>query len=226
MEVKPARPAWQVAVLVMIAIGGVLGGSLYARSRLTPAPHDTAKPATRAALVYDRPRPLAPFTLVDEAGAAATKATLSGHWSLLFFGYTHCPDVCPATLAELARVRERLADLPRDRQPAVYLVSVDPGRDDVATLAGYVHFFAPDFHALTGEPAALEAFTRGLGVAVIVRRPAADQPAADYTVDHTAAILLVDPAGAVVALFPAPHQVAVIDADYRALVTAASRTGP
>ena len=213
MSTKPPRPAWQVGVLVIVAVGGVLAGSLLGRQWLATG-RVGAKPVTRAAAVYDTPRPLPDFRLTDEAGHEATAQSLHGRWTFLFFGYTHCPDVCPATLAQLGQVSRALADLPAAQQPAVYLVSVDPARDTASRLAEYVHYFNPVFHALAGESEAVGAFTRALGIAVIVRQDGA----ADYTVDHTAAILLVDPNGAVAAVFPAPHVVDTVAADYRLIV--------
>ena len=213
MSPKTPRAPWQIGVLVIVAVGGVLAGSLLGRQWLA-AGRVGAKPVTRAAAVYDTPRPLPDFRLTDEAGREVTARTLRGRWTFLFFGYTHCPDVCPATLAQLAEVGRALTDLPGPAQPAVYLVSVDPARDTAESLATYVHYFNPGFHALAGAPAAVEAFTRALGIAVIVRRDGG----AEYTVDHTAAILLVDPNGAVAAVFPAPHVVATIAADYRLIV--------
>lgn len=217
MDEKTSRPGWQIGVLVLIAVGGVLAGSLFAK-RFMPF-SGPATPTTKVAAVYARPRPIAEFRLTDDTGAIATRATFAGHWSLLFFGYTHCPDVCPATLAELAIIVRSLGDLPPAQRPTVYLVSVDPLRDDSSTLEHYVHFFDSHFRALTGEPAALDAFTKSLGVAVIVRR----EKGTDYTVDHTAAILLVNPDANLAAVFPAPHVVASVAADYRAIV--AHRTG-
>lgn len=213
------RPAWQVGLLVILAVGGALAGSLYGRHWLEAA-RPGAKPATRVAAVYDTPRPLPDFRLTDEADRTVTPAALRGRWTFLFFGYTHCPDVCPATLAQLGQVRRALADLPPASLPAVYLVSIDPARDSPASLATYVRYFDPDFHALSGEPAAVEAFTRALGIAVIVRQDAG----ADYTVDHSAAILLLDPDAAVAAVFPAPHVVKNVADDYRLII--ASRPAP
>ena len=146
---------------------------------------------------------------------------MRGRWSLLFFGYTHCPDACPATLAELAQVSLALNDLPAAERPQVWLLSVDPKRDTVAALHEYVRFFNPQFRALTGTPAAVEALTMELGIAVVYKNQAAE----DYAVDHSAAILLVNPAAELSAVFPAPHQVRVIAADYRSIV-AWARSAP
>ena len=213
MNSRNRRPAWQVGAFLVFALGGVLAGSIYLKHRFGAG--DATGPRTEAAAVYARPRPMPAFSLSDDEGRPAANTVFIGRWSLLFFGYTHCPDACPATLAELVLVVRQLADLPVGLRPQVWLVSVDPARDTSAVLHEYVRFFDPGFRGLTGEPAALEDFTRRLGVAVVVRHEAGG----DYSVDHTAAILLVNPAGEIAGVFPAPHEVRTLAADYRAIVT-------
>lgn len=216
----PPRPTWQIGLLVLLGLGGVLAGALYARHRLAEAERAGAVPRTQAAAVYEHARPLPAFALTDDDGHPADGGVFRGRWSLLFFGYTHCPDACPATLAELAEVDRKLADLPAALRPQVWLLSVDPKRDTVEALHTYVRFFSPGFRALTGTPEAVQALTLALGIPVVFRNPTE----ADYVVDHSAAILLVNPAGELTAVFPAPHRVAVLSADYRAIVTAPART--
>ena len=222
MQDNPQRPAWQIATLLFLGLGAVLAGSIAARHYFFTG-HDgagRAQPATQAAAVYSAARPLPPFSLTDDDGHPAGPDTLRGRWSLLFFGYTHCPDACPATLAELAQVSLALADLPAAERPQVWLLSVDPKRDTVAALHEYVRFFNPQFRALTGTPEAVEALTQALGIAVVFRNSSAP----DYAVDHSAAILLVNPAGELTAVFPAPHQVRVIAQDYRSILAWANAT--
>jgi protein SCO1/2 len=134
----------------------------------------------------------------------------------VFFGFTHCPDVCPTTLAMLAQVEKKLAEAPTAAAPQVVLVSVDPERDTPEKLAQYVKYFSPSFTGVTGPVAAIDEFTRTLGIPV-ARTPL---PNGDYTVDHSAAILLFDPDGAMHALFSGPHSADLIAADYRRIVDA------
>lgn len=212
MSAQPPHRSWSVALLLVLGLGAALGGALYARSRLHPvAP---PPPATRVAAVYPEPRPLPEFSLIADDGRAAGRSVFAGRWSLVFFGYTHCPDACPTTLAMLHVLDGRLADLPPERRPVVWFVSVDPARDSVSLVHDYVRFFGEGFRGLTGSEEAIGKLTRELGVAVIVRHGAGGE----YTVDHTAAILLVDPTSSIRALFPAPHAVDAIDADYRTIV--------
>jgi protein SCO1/2 len=172
-------------------------------------------PALEQATMLDVARPLPQFELVDQAGRAFRRDSLRGQWTLMFFGFTNCPDVCPTTLAELAEVRRKLKDLPAGDLPAVVFVSVDPNRDTIETLGRYVAHFDPQFQGVTGQPVAIEALTHDLGVAVSVGPVSDDR---NYTVDHSAAIFLIDPSAAFKAVFSSPHLANVIARDYRSIV--------
>jgi protein SCO1/2 len=199
----------RVAIAVLVAVTAALAGLWLARSR-APEPlaleHATLFPAARA---------LPEFELLDQRREPFGRQRLAGRWSLLFFGFTQCPDVCPTTLATLAAVRRELASLPAPLLPEVVLVSVDPGRDTPERLAEYVAFFDPSFTGVTGETAALRSLTEGLGVAVIVGQADAG---GNYTVDHSTSVFLVNPQGAVAAVFSAPHTPDGIAHDYRLIV--------
>ena len=107
------------------------------------------------------PRTVDTPVLTDSLGRPFTGAGFAGHASVLFFGFTHCPDVCPTTLAVLAQVRQvsKAANL------AIYLVTVDPERDSPEVLRNYLAGFDPEFIGLTGWPLDLKSFTRSLGAA-------------------------------------------------------------
>ncbi len=149
------------------------------------------------------PKALTDFTLVDHQGVRFGKEQLVGRWSFLFFGYTHCPDVCPATLSLMGQVQKQLIQK-KDSLPAQFLfVSVDPLRDSPEVLAEYMGFFEPDFIGLTGETEAIDAFTRQLGAGYV--RGDEISPG-NYVVNHTSAIFLIDPQARVVAAFSQPHR--------------------
>src|SRR5262245_46385939 len=171
-------PATRIIVLATLAI--VAAGVWLEKS---------APGAATSATVLDAPRPLPQFSLVDEHGAAVTRDALAGRWTFLFFGFTHCPDVCPMTLQVLARTLHAFDDLPAEQRPTARFVSVDPERDTPAQLASYLAAFNADIHAMTGTPEAIEALTRAIGVAY----ERVDQPGGGYTMDHTAALFLLDP---------------------------------
>jgi protein SCO1 len=152
-------------------------------------------------------RELRDFSLVDHTGAQVGRAALTGRPSLVFFGFTHCPDVCPMTLALLARVRQAAAveDL------RLVLVSVDPERDSPEALARYVAAFDTDILGLTGEPDAIRAVAADFGVAVV----RVDMPGDTYTVDHSAAVFLLDRRARLAAVFTPPFDAATFAADLR-----------
>lgn len=217
-ERPPGKPLARTVAILMVALGASLAGAIAARAWLgRPMTAAAAVPATQVAAVYAEPRPLPAFMLVAHDGTPFDVARLRGRWSVLFFGFTNCADVCPTTLAELASVHRRLRDLPAAQLPSVVMVSVDPKRDTPEKLARYVPYFDPAFLGVTGAPEALDRLTRALGVAVRIG-PEVDGA---YTVDHTAALFLVDPQARVVAVFPAPHAAETIAADYRTIVAAA-----
>ncbi len=154
-----------------------------------------------------QPRSVGPIALVDETGAPFTQARLRGAPSLLYFGFTHCPDVCPTTLVTLAQVRRSDA-LPELR---VIFVTVDPARDSPQLLGAYVHAFDPHFIGLTGSEHAIGSLAGRLGVAF----QRIDLPGGDYTMAHTAAVFLLDAEGRIVAIFTAPFDAARLTQDLR-----------
>ncbi len=190
--------------LFAIAIGAAIAGIFVARMLMAPA-----TPALESGTLLPEPRELAPFRLVDARGTPADSGVLRGHPTLVFFGFTHCPDVCPTTLALLANVR-RQVDLPG---LTVALISVDPERDTPEKLAPYVAAFAEDFIGLTGEPSEIRAVTRSFGVASTRVDLAGDS----YTVDHSATVFALDSAARIVAIFTPPFDSAALARDLQRL---------
>lgn len=200
--------ARSLLMTAVVAIVAVAAGMLLARTLFQAG--DSVDPGLVKATLIEPSRPLPEFALLDQSGAAFGNQHLRDHWSLMFFGFTHCPDVCPTTLALLAQVEKKLAADQQAPLPQVLLVTVDPARDTPAQLASYVKFFSPTFTGITGNADAVASLTRAMGV------PTArvDLPNGDYTVDHSAVIFVVDPQGAMRAVFSAPHVVDTIAADY------------
>ena len=162
-------------------------------------------------------RQLADFSLIDQQGRRFGPAELRGHWSLLFFGYTNCPDFCPTTLATLAAMEKRLRAEHAPVVPQVIFVSVDAKRDTPAQLAKYVPYFDPHFIGLTAaDQPSVEAVARRLGVAVSI------QPSEDgnYTVDHSGAIFVLNPDGRLNAILTGPFTVAALLDDLQRIVAA------
>jgi len=169
-------------------------------------------PQLQQATLLPSPKPVADFNLTSARGEPFTQDNLKGHWTFAFFGYTHCPDVCPTSLAMLARVMDRLKKNPRlDSLPRGLFVSVDPQRDTPATLASYVPYFDPDFTGATGAPEQIMTLTRQLG---ILYMKTAGNSENDYLIDHSTAIILFDPDGKFHALFNGPHDADKIASDF------------
>ena len=143
------------------------------------------------------------FELVDHDGTPIDETVFRGQWDLLFFGFTHCPDVCPTTLQVLAAARSSLEERGVAPLPRIVLVSVDPERDTPDVLAPYVGYFGADNLGITGSLEGIRALTTGLGI-YFAKQESED---GNYLVDHSAAVLLIDPDGRFRALFSGPHAV-------------------
>ena len=191
-----------------IAVVAALAGVFVARMLNQPA-----VPSLEAGTAYPVPRPLPEFSLVDTHGAAASPATLRGHPTLVFFGFTHCPDVCPTTLAKLAIVQKQAVLDPGLAGLKVALITVDPERDTPGQLGTYVAAFRGDFIGLTGSAPEIVKATRGFGVA----SARVDLPGGNYTMDHSAAVFALDSQARIVAVFTPPLAEAALVRDMQRL---------
>jgi protein SCO1/2 len=137
-----------------------------------------------------------PFTLVDHGGRPVTEQTFRGQYTLVFFGFTYCPDVCPTTLADVATVLERLGPLAERVQPL--FITVDPERDSPSVLASYVQTFHPRIVGLTGTPEQVHAAAKAYKV--YYRK--VDDGRGGYLMEHTAVLFLADPEGRHLEILP------------------------
>jgi len=154
-----------------------------------------------AATVLPEAKPLPDFLLEDHRGKAFTNESLRGQWSFVFFGYTHCPDVCPITLALLNQVDQVLKKETDVVKHKTIFISVDPERDTMAQLADYVPYFNPEFIGVTGSLENLRVLTKSLGIAF---GKEGDTESVEYEVFHSARIMLIDPEARLKALFSSP----------------------
>ncbi len=155
-------------------------------------------------LLWPQVRSLPPMTLIDQHGARFDKAHLEGRWSLVFFGYTSCPDICPMTLAILDRVQQSLGmgGATGDDLQTI-LVSVDPARDSPERLREYVQHFNDDFIGVTGPHEQLQALAEALGAVYIIEEPDAN---GQYLVHHSATIFLISPRAELAGVLTTPHE--------------------
>jgi protein SCO1/2 len=154
--------------------------------------------------------------LIDHTGRDFSQESIKGSWQLLSFGYTHCPDICPTTLAMLARLADRLRQESLNAEIKTAFITIDPERDTQAVLANYVPYFDKTFLGVTGEPQGLDALTRQLGV--LYARVETEKSSMDYLMDHSTSIILTNPAGEFQALFSAPHDVEAMAQDLISLI--------
>jgi protein SCO1/2 len=179
------------------------------------------------AIMFAMPRPLPPietdnatvlpsamalpeFTLADVDGEPFTNASLEGRFTLMFFGFTNCPDVCPITLQVLASTIERLREDAPEKVPDVVFVSVDPFRDTPDRIRAYLRGFDPGFIGVTGPDERLEPLVTKLGVGVEKHEHHGEH----YNVVHSGVVYVIGPRAEWIALSSAPHVPETIASDF------------
>jgi protein SCO1 len=203
----PKSAGLPIAAVLLVALAAGLG--LWAGQRWMAAP---ASLKMQTVVLYPEPRELPAFEL-DGADGRIDAAALRGRWTLVFLGFTHCPDICPTTLADLARVQKLLADVPAAQRPRILFVSADPERDSAKSTTDYARFFSPDALGATADQARLEPFARSLYMVYMK----AERPDGDYTIDHSPHIALLDPQARSAGVIKPPLDAAKIAADLRTL---------
>lgn len=210
----------KIGLILVIAVAAGLG-LLAAQKFFGRQPQGTQWPATQSITLYPQARPLPAFSLRQSDGTQLTSGELNGHWTLVFLGFTHCPDICPTTLAELAQAQKQWTGMPDSIRPRVLFVSVDPERDTPIRIGEYAHAFHADTLAATADIPALEDFAKSLGF-VFMKVPGKgfDQNPNDYSMDHSSGIAVIDPQGRVAGLMRPPFDPKAIAADMTALTQA------
>jgi len=193
------RRTWVLGVVVLAACTG-LGGFFLARQL------DREAPVLASGTWLPRPKLIENFELIDARGRPFTNADLMSAPTLVYFGFTRCPDVCPTTLVKLAQALKQARIGPL----RVVFVSVDPARDTPAVVGLYAHAFDPSFQGVTGKPEAIRGVAKNFAVAF----NRVDLPGGDYTMDHSAVLFLVDARG-IVAIFTPPFEAPALAADLR-----------
>lgn len=203
--------------MIVTVFGLVIGKQVFSNAGNEPAPPPELSEMNT--FVYDQGQPLADFQLFTEAGEPIDRDGLKGHWTFAFLGYTHCPDVCPATLAMLRRTVTLIPDeLPK---PDVLLVSADPERDTPERLREYLGFFGDSFHGLTGDIDTLQALAKSMN-GVFVHRTEGDR----MLVDHSAHVVLVNPDGEMAAVIQPPHKPEAVAKAYQQIYQWARKNHP
>ena len=202
----------RILIAFIVAALAMAAGIWAARAVLEHNSVQDELDATR----FPEAREIASFSLIDHNNAVFDNSVLKDRWSFIFFGYTHCPDVCPTTLSVLNSVAQKLGDLDEDIR--FVFLSVDPERDTPEQLAQFVSYFNADFIGVTGTPEGIEQITRQLGVLHIRAQP--EEGASGYLVDHSASVFLFDPDGRYHAVFSPPLSADTIAGDFRKMLQA------
>lgn len=180
----------QKTVFILVALVALVIGLTVYKVLNTGQQLDTAELLDAGIVILPQGRDVPNLTLTNQDGDAMSMQELEGQWNLLFFGYTFCPDICPATLAELRQLRGKLPEDVNQRLQPI-LVSVDPARDTPEQLKKYLDYFGAGFIGLTGSLDEIQTLANAVGVPFIP----ADTSKENYTVDHGGNLALVGPDG-------------------------------
>lgn len=193
-------------IFILVVVG------LMMNRVLTPKIISLEELRTNGTVIFSTPRAFADFTLQNHKGEAFTQENLENTWSLLYFGFTHCPDICPTTLMDLNNLKQALPDeLQNNLQ--VILVSLDPARDTAEVLAEYVPYFNSEFLGVTGDFLTIRRFANQVNVA-FSKVTQGD----DYTIDHSGNIVLINPRGDYHGFFKPPFTLEKFKAHYSVVV--------
>jgi protein SCO1 len=193
MSLSVNRNRFVTLGLIILLLTGIVVGLFFERE---PTPLEFQQ--QMGVSIISPPVTLPSVNLVDHEGKPFKVDRLKGRWSLLFFGYTHCPDVCPTTLTNM----NQLAKQPESKGLNYIFISLDPKRDTPQRLKEYVQHFNPEFIGVSGEKSAIDRLAEAAGV---IYEFEGDTGSDRYNVNHYAAILVVDPKGRLRAHILPPH---------------------
>ena len=203
----------QITVFFLVAIVALVLGLTVNKVLTAKGQGDPTALLDAGIVLLPQSRSLPALTLTDQDGAEVAVDQLKEQWSLLFFGYTFCPDICPATLAQLRQLQGQLPEETRARLRMV-LVSVDPNRDTPEQLKKYLAYFDAGFQGLTGEEETLQKFANAVSIPYIP----ADTSKDNYTVDHSGNLVIIGPDGTQRGFIRAPLNNAKLAAQLPGLV--------
>lgn len=208
MNANTSKRIW-LTVAVIVLFMAVVVGSFINRVQ-QPRIMTQSEMRANGLFLFETPRDPGEFSLIDHRGEAYTAEDLEGQWTMLFFGFTHCPDICPTTMSFLADLHRQLEST-EAADTRVVMVTVDPARDTPEVLASYVPYFHPDFVGVTGE------FMEIMGFARTFNAPFRKVTAEDgsYQVDHSANVVLINPRGDYHGFFRAPLDLAKMKVTFR-----------
>lgn len=208
----------RLLLLIVLGIFAAAAGILLNTIIMGNEPSSSApikNPLKRGTALLGQEKPLVPFELVNGDNQTFNQDDFKGHWTLLFFGYTHCPDICPVTLQVINETLQKLETEVSAGEIRGMFVSVDPDRDTPEKLKTYVEYFHPAIVGATGTDEQLKTLTRSLGI-IYAKVENTEHPKR-YLVDHSSAVLLINPKAEFAAVMMPPHESDIVADDFRTL---------
>jgi protein SCO1/2 len=206
---KPSSGNKSYFLFILVAIVAIGSGLLVQSSKTPPA----NLPEFKKTILLPTTKPLVDVNFIDHNSKEFGIKQLQGKWSILFFGFTNCPDICPTTMQTLKQVKADLTQAGVWHNYQIIMVSVDPERDTTDRLAQYVPYFDSEFIGITGSLESTESFAKNVGILFFK----GEETNGGYDVDHGAAIILVNPEGQYAGVITAPHIQSTISQDLIAL---------
>ncbi len=211
LDSRQSRGVKLTVVAILVFILFIVGGFVYRIQQ--PRIMTEAELKANGAYMFETPRAIGEFELLDHRGGTFTPESLQGGWTLVFFGFTHCPDICPTTMAFLDQLVGELQGTEAE-DTRVVMISVDPARDTVEQLGVYVPYFNEEFTGVTGEFLDIHRFATNLNTPF--RKVPGDGE--NYQVDHSANVVLINPRGDYHGFFKAPLDLAKMKVTLRSIM--------
>lgn len=199
-----------ITVIGLIAFVALIAG-LFASQKVQNKSIDTHQ---FHGTLLDKPRPISSFVLTGIDNVPFNNASMQGHWTMVFFGFTNCGSICPTTMAELGKMYHLLEKKGTKNLPQVVMISVDPERDSLDKLSHYVKAFDPHFYGARGDDNSVSAMTKEMGVAYAKVALPTDENPQNYDIEHTGTVMLINPKGELSAFFTMPHYASLLAKDY------------
>jgi len=200
-------------IIIAVSLISFFGFKAYKKMTLANAPIEIN------GTYFESPRMITPFSLKKSNGINFDDTSLMSHWSLVFFGYTRCPDICPRTLEMLNQFYSTLKKTPgvdNEDLPEVVFISVDTNRDDFEQLQEFTRRFNKEFVGVSGEQSQIANLARNLGV--VYKQISVGKDNENYLFDHSSTIYAINPKGELQALFTAPHTPELIASQLKKMI--------
>lgn len=207
------RKAIRKTAIIVVAVIFVLVVAFFWKIT-QPRALRVADMAANGLVLFSEPREVLPFELVDHRGNTFTRDDLVGKWTMIFPGFTFCPDICPTTMAQLGQMWEYLDEKPK-KDLQVIMLSVDPNRDTVEKLGQYVPYFNEEFTGLTGNLGTIANLATQMNIAFDIINP--ENAPDSYDVAHSANIVLLNPDGNYQGFFKPPFDAAILKMNYQSV---------